>query len=503
MTRRLRVAFGRISQESNALSPVQSKLEDFEAHHYVSGEDLLTVCAPSGQEVPGFLRNAELSGFAAAARSADVELVPLFSAWAVPGGPLSPDTHQSLKDRLVNALKAAGPVDGVLLSFHGALRAEGRIDPESDYLRAAREVVGPALLAVTFDLHGQISREKLESTDLLAAYRTNPHRDHARIGRHLGELLFRTLRGEVQPTRAWRTLPMVLGGGTTIDLLHPMRPIFRRMKQMEKHPAVLSVSLFMSHLWNDSPDLGWSVVVTTDDDPTLAEELAEELADRAWAVRDVPPPHFPGPEEAVEVARSAWLARFFGVVCICDASDAVGAGAAGENTALLSVLLERARDLRTLCPLRDAEAVEALWDRTDPTEVTIGGRLDPERNSPLTVCGTVRHQSQHRVFGRRVVLDLDHVQLVLTEGPPLAMKPSFYSDVGLNPWGADIVVVKSLFPFRLYFLALNRKTLYVKTRGVTDLTAVTELSFTEAVYPKDSVADWRPADRRRRGIDFS
>ncbi len=498
MTQRRRVAFGRISQESNALSPVQSELKDFQANHFLSGEDLLTACEPRQWEALGFLRNAELSGFASAARASDVELVPLFSAWAVPGGPLSQGAHESLKARLVQELKAAGPVDAVMLSFHGALRAEGQLDPETEYLRVVREVVGPVPIAVSFDLHAQIGLEKFEGTDLLAAYRTNPHRDHARVGRRLGDMLFRMLRGEVHPTRAWRSLPMVLGGGTTIDLFQPMRPIFRRMKQMEKNPAVLSVSLFMSHLWNDSPDLGWSVVVTTDNDPALADELACELADRCWAVRNIPLPEFPGPDEAIVMARRARLARCFGVVCMCDASDAVGAGAAGENTALLQALLEQGEGLRTLLPLRDAVAVDAVWDTLGPTEVTVGGRLDPARNKPLTVRGTVRHRSEHKSFGRRVVLDLGHVQLVLTEGPPLAMKPAFYTEVGLSIWTADIVVVKSLFPFRLYFLAHNRKTIYVRTQGVTDLSAVTELSFTEAVHPKDEVADWRPADRRRR-----
>ena len=45
----------------------------------------------------------------------------------------------------------------------------------------------------------------------------------------------------------------------------------------------------MCHLRNDSPDLGWSAYVVTDADRGLAETLAEEPAERAWALRREPP----------------------------------------------------------------------------------------------------------------------------------------------------------------------------------------------------------------------
>ncbi len=103
-------------------------------------------------------------------------------------------------------------------------------------------------------------------------------------------------------------------------------------------------------------------------------------------------------------------------------------------------------------------------------------------------------------IGRVVLVDLGHMKLVITEGPPLAMKPDFYGDLGLNPWKADIVVVKSLFPFRWYFLPHNRMTLYVTTSGVTDWNVGLSTNFRLPVHPRDEVPDWRPADRDRRGL---
>ena len=65
---RLRIAFARIAQETNALSLVRTTTDDFRASHFLEGTKLLSACGRFGYEAPGFLRNAELSGFVRAAR---------------------------------------------------------------------------------------------------------------------------------------------------------------------------------------------------------------------------------------------------------------------------------------------------------------------------------------------------------------------------------------------------------------------------------------------------
>ena len=108
-----------------------------------------------------------------------------------------------------------------------------------------------------------------------------------------------------------------------------MRHIFNWIKKNLKREEVLSISNYMVHLWLDEPELGWSTVVVTDGNKELAEELAEELADMNWAVRDYPHREGYTPSEAIKLARSNWLARKLGTVMFCDVSDAVGAGGPG------------------------------------------------------------------------------------------------------------------------------------------------------------------------------
>ena len=130
----------------------------------------------------------------------------------------------------------------------------------------------------------------------------------------------------------------------------------------------------------------------------------------------------------------------------------------------------------------------------------LGGKLSPELNPPLNVSAEVVRCSESMTFGKTMVLKIGNIRVVVTELSPLAMKPNFYSDVGLNPWKADIVVVKSLFPFRLFFLPQLRKAFYVKTKGITDLDAAYGLDFDEPIHPRDHVDDWRATDARRRGV---
>ncbi len=500
----IRIAYGRINHETNAFSPVDTSFEAFARAHLLEGEALAAACSRSGEEVAGYAKHAELSGFVRAVeeRGGQVIGVPLVSAWAVPSGPLSEEAFETVTARMLDRLRRAGKVDGVYLALHGAMTTRHDPHPEARLLEAVRREIGPDVpLAVSFDLHAQLCAKKLAPVTFACAYRTNPHRDHAATGRRTGRILIDTALGRVRPVYRWRTLPMVLGGGTTVDLLPTMRPIFGRMKKMEREPGVLDASLCMVHLWNDDPEIGWSTHVITDGDAPLADRLADELADRAWAVREVMPPTFLSASEAIARARSARLARNLGAVCFSDASDVVAAGATGENTNLIRALLAEGQGLVSYAPILDAHAAAELATVApgESIDCDVGGRIDPVTNPPLHVRGRLLRTLVHEPFGRMAVLDLDHLKLVVTEHTPIVMKPAFYRDVGLDPWKADVLVVKSFFHFRIYFALVNRRTFYVRTRGLTDVDRALALTFDGPVHPKDRVDDWRPADRRRRG----
>lgn len=451
-------------------------------------------------------RKVELAGFVSAARArrSEIEPVPILSAWAPSNGPLSLACFETLEARLLEGVRRVHherPLAGMYLCLHGAMGVHGLVDPESRLLRGVREILGGAPLVVSHDLHGNLTRARVEAADAIVAYQTNPHRDHARIGAKAGRIVIGAALGELRPAMAWRSLPMLLGGGSTIDFLPPMRAVFRRIAELERRRQALAASALMVHPWNADPHLGWSTVVVTDGDPAAADRLADELAERCWERRHDLPPAFSTASEAIAEARGAWLRRKLGCVMISDASDVVTAGAPGDSTHLLRALRSDARGLVTYCAVRDPQAIAALWGRAagDRISLPIGGTLDPASSPPLPIEGTIASKHDRRGFGRTVVLVAEHLRIVITEGPAMVMRPAFYTDLGLSIWKADIVVVKNFFPFLLFFLPYNRKTLFVRTRGTTDFDAAFRPTFDGPMSPREPLDDWRERDRTRRG----
>ncbi len=510
LERPLRIAFGRIAQETNALSPVLTETSDFRAMHLVEGDELLAVCGAGREEAPGFVKNAELSGFVAKARKlGGIELVPTLSAWAVPGGPLSPACFEELTSALVAKLRAAGPLDAVFLSLHGSMGVVGDRDPETTLLRRVREAVGEIPIAATLDLHANLTRARVETGVLFFAYHTNPHRDHAARGARAAEVLAPWARGEIRPVTAWRSLPMMLGGSPTLDVIAPMRSIYGKCRKLERG-GVLSANVLMCHPWLDMDVVGWSTVVTTDGDRERAEKLADELAERCWAVRDRLPDTFPSAEDAIETARRARVARKLGVVVLADASDVTTAGAPGDSTKLLRALIEQAHGLTSFVAVRDPEVARELSSRPigSAVDVEVGGHLDPSRQTPFRLRGTIARAREDAGHGKRVRIDVEasvaganepaRVHVVVTEGPTFNLKPSFWSDLGLRPHRADVIAVKNFFPFRIFYAPYARKTIYVRTGGTTDLDAAYTIPFDGPIHPRDRVDDWRAIDRRRR-----
>jgi len=484
------VAIAEILQETNSFSPVLTTQRDFEAGCLLYGEAILPFARESDVELGGFLKAVDELG------DGNIRVVPIIKARAMSGGPLERALYEDLKRRLLDGLKSMEQIDGVYLSLHGAMGVEGLRDPEGDLLKSVRELVGTGIpIGVSHDLHANVTRERVRHATFIVGYKTNPHRDHSEVGYRVGEILIGTLQGRYQPVMAFNKMKLLKGGGMTVDLLSPMRSIFSRMEDMvDDDEQVLDASNFMVHIWLDDPELGWSTVVVTNDKPDLARRLADELADLDWSVRQVQPPEGHTPSEAITSVKKAWLRRYLGTAVFCDVSDAVGAGAPGENTWILKTLLEEAPELTTYITIRDQVAAEtaSLKAVGEEVQLVVGGRLEKEYNRPLTYTGKLIHKSVSQ-WGKTVIIKHQGIHLIITELADSLASPGYFSDLGLSLWKADIVVVKNLFPFRYRYLLYNRQTLNVITPGTTSID-VFDLKYTvipRPIYPLDKIDSWR------------
>ncbi len=163
----MRIGYARINQETHCLSPIRTTLEDFQRAHFLVGDALAEAASRKGSEVPGLLKDAELSGVVRALESAGATAVPLSSAWAMPSGPLTRECVVQLRDQLVGELQRAGKLDGLVLAFHGAMGAHGLDEPESWLLEAIRDQVGDIPVVLTLDLHGLVTRRMALAVDAI------------------------------------------------------------------------------------------------------------------------------------------------------------------------------------------------------------------------------------------------------------------------------------------------------------------------------------------------
>ena len=500
--RPLRIAYGRLFHEANTYSPVRTTLEDFERMHLLEGDALVKATTLRGTELASFMPHAELTGFAQAARAAGgVTLVPLVSALAVPGGPLTRHCFDALVARLVDKLLAAGALDGVYLALHGSMEVDGLGEaPEAFLLRRVREIVGDRVkIAVSYDLHANLSSGLVDPVDVLVAYRTNPHWDLAPTGFRAGNRLIRALRGFIRPVHAWRKLPLVLGGGTTIDFLAPMRQVFRFMRRLEDDPRVLTASLFMVHPYTGAGDLGWAVHVCTDGDEALASRLADELADRAWAQRNVPLPPMRTVEDALdEVARGLW--RRAAPVTLIDVDDIVGAGAPGGNTHFVAALARRDRGLVALVPLHDPAAVDATWETPVGKRVSLVLRGTPGYEQPEVPVVAVVAAKRTTEFGRMVRLDVGSFHVAVSERAPLPIHPKFWRELGLSPRRSDVMVQKNFFHYRMFHLTISFQHIPVVSKGATSFDRVRARTSVVPTHPSTVLDDWRASDRLLRAV---
>lgn len=484
-----RIVLAQISQETNIFSPVPTGFAEFEAAGLYFGKDLLEKNEEENTALGGFIEAVKKEG------RGQIEILPILRANAVSGGPLERHVYEYLVKNLIDGIRASGRIDGIYIVMHGAMGVMGLRDPEGDILERVREVVGPELpIVVSFDLHANITRRRVELATAIVGYKTNPHRDFYETGYTSGEILIKTVFGEVKPVMEARKMALLSGGGMNIDFLSPMNKIFSWMKKVKKDPKVLDISNFMVHIWLDEPDLGWTSVVVTDGNRDLAADLAEELADKNWEVRTVPLPDRLTALEAVQIAKKRKLARKTGTIVICDTSDAVGAGAPGENTWIARAFIENAPDLVTYIPIRDPFTLEQIWDLKvgEKVQTDIGGNLEKQYNKPVTFFGEVILREETE-YGKTMILRYQGIHLILTEIAATASSPTFFTDLGLSLWKADVTVVKNLFPFRYTYLLYNRKTLNVATPGITDVDCL-NLNYTllpRPIYPYDDIADWR------------
>ncbi|MBI4530167.1 MAG: M81 family metallopeptidase [Candidatus Latescibacteria bacterium] len=487
-----RIAIGGISHESNTFAAFPTDLEQFQQSGIHRGEEIISAVLTT---------NTQAAGFVDAGRELRFELVPTLLAGATPGGTVTREAFESLLREMIDRIKTAGRLDGVLLSLHGAMVAEGYDDADGHILKSVREAVGPDVpISVSFDLHANMTPLRLENATIIVGYDTYPHVDCFDRGKEAAMLLHRMLQKEVHPVMAIGQPPLIPVPLAQFPLHPPMKTVMERTFEIERDPRILAVFVSPGFAYADVEHAGFSVVVNAERDRGYAQEKANEIANVAWELREGFRVRRPSPEEAVAeaIASPEWP------VVLADVGDNVGGGSAGDGTAILSELMRHeARD--AVIMIADPEAVGRAVEAGVGSTVTmdVGGKTDRLHGDPVTVTGRVRLLSdggyRHRgpahggagggSMGRTAVLVCEGVQIILTERrtPPFSIQPLY--SVGIDPAEQRILVVKAALAHRAAYDPITRRTIEVDTPGITgiDLSRFTFTKVRRPIFPLDEM----------------
>jgi microcystin degradation protein MlrC len=438
----MRIYIAGVQHESSSFSPIPTSFRSFEQWNWTPDNPL---------DVHGFgygeaCRLAEMSNM-------DVVPGPFFNA--EPSSPATAAAWRQISEQILEGLRAALPVDIVFLCLHGAQMADGIDDCEGQLLATVREIIGPGVaLGVLLDLHANVTSAMCANADLTVSCREYPHIDYAQRAWEMLPMLRDIAKGTTTPVTRARRIP-ASGVFPTPD--EPMRSFVLRITKAQSQPGVLAVSANHGFEGSDTAFTGASVVVTTDNDESLAERVADEVAadfmativENSWSGLGV--------TAAIDEA----LRQPVGPVVIADRSDNAGAGAASDSTYILAELIERGIASVALGMIWDPMAVRACHDAGAGARLAlrIGGKAGRLSGAPIdadVVVTSIRTDAMQALFGqgppreslgKSAAVRTGGIDVVLTSRRQQVFSPHCFTEHDIDLGQRHIVVVKSMQHF--------------------------------------------------------
>lgn len=466
---RQRFVVGQISHETNTFSPIRTELRLFGERGLIEGAEVLTRHAGTKTGIGGYMDFAAEIG---------AELIPTVSGSATPSGFVAAEAHEALVGKLLDGIRAAGKIDGVLLCLHGAMVTEGIPDAEGDILTRVRDLVGPRVPVVaTLDYHATLTDVMVAQADGLFGYNTYPHVDGYERAVEAGYFVRDLLAGKIRPTSYVVRPPLAPGVVPARTGWGPIKKLMERAFEYERQPGVINVSVYGGFVYSDIYDAGLAFLATTDNDLALAKRIADDLAAQAWEMRRDFVTDMKTPTEAVRYA----MAALAGPVVLADVADNTGGGASGDGTEILRALLEQGAEDAVVITIPDPEAVEAAFAAGvgGTFDALVGGKIDSLHGAPVRVRGTVRLLSDGTFrhygpmgtgmvsnVGRTAVIVSGGVEIIVNERRFQPVDPEAARSVGIDPAKRKIVVLKSAVHYRASYEPIAAEIIEVDGPGL-------------------------------------
>ncbi|WP_240232000.1 M81 family metallopeptidase [Devosia lacusdianchii] len=453
----MRVFTAALATETNTFSPIAIDKRAFEASLYARpGEHpatptLCTAPITVGREV------CAREGWT---------LIEGSASWADPAGLVARATFEELRDEILDQLRAAMPVDAVVLGLHGAMVAQGYDDPEGDLLSRVRDIVGPdVLVCAELDPHSHLTARRVAAANFFVVFKEFPHIDFVDRARDLWSIAVRALKGEIKPVMSVFDCRMIDVFPTSKQ---PMRGFVDKLYALEKsEPGLLSLSVIHGFMAGDVPELGTKIIAVTDNNPGKGAAFAETLGRELFDMRGT----FMVKQVDEKVAVDAALAAPKGPVVIADVWDNPGGGTAGDATVILAELIARGVTDVAVGTVWDPIAVQICMAAGEGAEIPLrfGAKSAPHTGDPIDKLVTVRRLVRNAEmrfgesfapFGDAVWISFDGIDVILNSTRAQSFDPSLFSVMGIEPTSRKILLIKSTNHFYDSFSKIAAEIVY-------------------------------------------
>jgi microcystin degradation protein MlrC len=489
----MRLLVAMMKHETNTFSPVRTDLERFMAWGGHVGEAAQVAYKGTGMPFGAYLDLAEAAGHA---------VVTPIAAEAMPSGKVEAEAYEFMTGKILDAVREG--VDAALLDLHGAMVSEETDDGEGTLLERMRAIAPDLPIAVTYDLHTNLTQKMIDHCTCLIGYKTYPHIDMRAVGDQIGRVMLDHLAGKNNPVMAWGHPPLL---AQTLRMGHddePMKSLLDLARRAEAEPGILAATVFGGFPLADFHDAGGSVCVVADGDMALAESWRDRLVDEMWKSRE----EFVYRGEPLEdaVARAKTLAE--GPVLLLDHADNVGSGGTQDVMVVIEEVMRQGLKDVAVAAVYDPDAVAAMQKAGIGAAVTLqlGGKTEMPsikmKGEPLEVTGTVKTLTNGEwivrgpmytgvgvSMGHSAVLDTGDLEVVITSRHHEPWDLGVFTSVGIQPEHKRYLLLKSRIHYRAGFGDLGKHTITCDGHGVTtsDNTLLDFQKVRRPIYPLDNI----------------
>ena len=493
-----RVLVAGFKHETNSFSKLPTDMAAYKGRAFYRDQDVTAKMAGTATETGAALEAAKKYGWDAR--------FPIY-ANATPSGRVTQEVHDTVTGLILDCIRDHGPFDGILLNLHGAMACEHDDDGEGRLLQSIRDAVGRKIpIAVTLDLHANVTDRMADLSDIMVSYRTYPHVDQHEICTKACDLLARAMDGKIKPkvhVRRGRMLDGADHGRTTAP--GPMTEALALLDKLTREtPGILAGSINAGFPWVDFQDTGPTCVVTGEGDNPAHAKVAEKVMEKIWHDRHRHTIETVTIPEAMARTKAALKAGVKAPVVLADFADNPGGGGYGDATRLLAGMIAADLPDAAFGTLYDPAAAQACRNAGVGATVTleIGGRIDPTvQGGPLKVAGQVTAitdgtfamegpmtRGARVELGTSAVLKVGGVEIVLASRRHQNYDRMYFKQAGIEPTKRKVLAVKSAHHFRAAYAPIASQIIVVDDGGGLTSRNYKELPYKKVrrpVYPLD------------------